>query len=108
MSNKFTPVTITFTFNGREYKGELSQVQGAGDTGVYHLMIDHYYKGRLRLSAYDNRWVFDGEFGELAEGFGLFLRLIHWVKCEMNEDEVGLLDYIDYNSESLFETINGS
>jgi len=40
-------MNITFTFNGKEYTGDLSKVQGAGDCSVYHLMIDNYYKGRL-------------------------------------------------------------
>jgi len=27
-------MNITFTFNGKEYTGDLSKVQGAGDTSV--------------------------------------------------------------------------
>jgi hypothetical protein len=86
-------VPITFTHIGKEYTGELSKVQGAGSTAVYHLMIDHYYKGRLRLSAFDNRWVFDGEFGQLAEGFGELLHLAHWIKHELEKDE----EYLFYS-----------
>jgi hypothetical protein len=85
---------IMFTYNCKEFTGELSQVQGAGNTSVYHLMIDQYYKGRLRLSAYDNRWVFDGEFSELADGFGLLLQLIHWIKQEVKRDEKGLFVFL--------------
>jgi hypothetical protein len=46
-------IQITFTHAGKKYSSELSQVQGAGETSVYHLMIDDYYKGRLRLSVFD-------------------------------------------------------
>lgn len=62
-------VPVTFTHNGKQYSGTLTQVQGAGQTGVWHLMIGNYYKGRLRVSAFDNKWVFDGEFAELADEF---------------------------------------
>jgi len=87
-------VNITFTYNGEQYNGDLSQVQGAGDTGVYHLMINKYYKKRLRLSAFDNRWVFDGEFADLAEGFAMWLDATNWIKSE-----------IDTNYESLFYSL---
>jgi hypothetical protein len=75
-------VNITFTFNSKEYAGDLSRVQGAGDTAVYYLMIDRYYRGRLRLSGFDNRRVFDGEFADLAKGFEVCLNLIDWIKSE--------------------------
>jgi hypothetical protein len=64
---------ISFVYNGRQVIAELDQVQGAGATGVYHLMIDNYYRGRLRFSTFENRWVFDGEFAELAERFGRYV-----------------------------------
>jgi len=82
---------ITFTHNSKQYTGDLSRVQGAGETGVYHLMINNYYRGRLRLSAFDNRWVFDGEFAPLAEAFGAFLHLLDWITCEMEENEEELV-----------------
>jgi hypothetical protein len=61
---------ITFTHNGKEYSGELSKVQGAGATGVYHLIINKVFKGRLRFSTYSKEWVFDGEFSEHAKEWG--------------------------------------
>jgi hypothetical protein len=81
---------ITFTHAGEEYVGELSQVQGAGSSAVYHLMIKNYYQGCLRISSFDSRWVFDGEFADLAEGFGELLRLVNWIKSELGEDEESL------------------
>ena len=74
-----------FTYRNSEFKGELSIVQGAGNTGLYHLMIDQYYKGRLRVSAFDDSLVFDGEFADLAEGFGDFLHLLKWIKSELSK-----------------------
>lgn len=50
-------IPITLTHEGKEYSGSLDQVQGAGGNSVYHLMIDKYYKGRLRR--YNDTWVFD-------------------------------------------------
>jgi hypothetical protein len=88
---------IIFTHNGAQYTGKLSQVQGAGDTGVYHLMIDNYYRGRLRLSAFDNKWVFDGEFAQLAEGFGALLHLVHWIRSEYEQDQESLVYYLVNN-----------
>jgi hypothetical protein len=64
---------IRFTHNGKEYIGELQKVQGAGETAVYHLIIDKYYKGRLRFSSSENKWVFDGEFAEVAERLGKYV-----------------------------------
>jgi hypothetical protein len=37
----FVVMNLIFTYRGKEYKGDLSIVQGAGDTGVYHLTIDN-------------------------------------------------------------------
>jgi hypothetical protein len=67
-------IPVTFEHNGKQYSGVLSQVQGAGETGVYHLTVNKYYKGRLRFSSFTNSWVFDGEFEELAEKFAEFIR----------------------------------
>jgi hypothetical protein len=85
---------VTFSHNGKWYTGELSQVQGAGSSAVYHLMIDKYYKGCLRVSAFDNRWVFDGEFADLAEGFGMWLHILDWIKSELEENEEELFYYL--------------
>ena len=64
-------------------------------------MIDNYYKGRLRLSAFDNRWFFDGEFADLAEDFGLFLELTNWIKSELELDEKELFYYLATNMHSV-------
>ena len=94
---------ITFTYNGKEYTGEISRVQGAGDTAVYHLMIDNYYKGRLRLSAFDNSWVFDGEFTNLAEGLSIWLETIGWIKCEIDVNCRELFCFLIHNNEDAFK-----
>ena len=87
-------MNIIFTYCGKEYNGELSIVQGAADNGVYHLTVDKYYKGRLRVSAFDNRWVFDGPFADLAEAYGSFLQVVGWVRAELNEDDAGIFYYL--------------
>jgi hypothetical protein len=83
-------VNIIFTFKDREYTADLSQVQGAGSSAVYHLTINNYYHGCLRISLFDNRWAFEGKFAELAEGLGELLHLVEWIKCEQEEDEEAL------------------
>jgi hypothetical protein len=75
-------IPIIFTSKGTEYSGELTKVQGAAASSVYYLMIGKYYKGRLRVSAFDERWVFDGYFENLAEGFGSFVLLLEWIKTD--------------------------
>lgn len=62
-------IPVQFKHNDKQHFGLFSQVQGGGGTAVYHLIIDRYYRGRLRLSAYDNKWVFDGESTDKAEWF---------------------------------------
>jgi hypothetical protein len=84
-------VPITFTHAGKEYSGDLSQVQGAGSTAVHHLTINNYFRGRLRVSAFDDRWVFDGEFTDLAEAFAAWLLFIQWIKQEVDDDHDGFL-----------------
>jgi hypothetical protein len=66
-------MNVIFTHKGKEFIGDLSQVQGAGSSAMYHLMINKYYRGCLRISMFDNRWLFDGEFAELAEAFGALI-----------------------------------
>jgi hypothetical protein len=90
---------LIFTYAGKQYDGELTQVQGAGGTSVYHLMIQNYYCGRLRFSAFNNRWVFDGEFEEMAEGFGILLSLSKWVKTELEQDEEQMFFHLFYDAE---------
>jgi hypothetical protein len=91
-------MSITFTYKGEQYTGELSQVQGAAGTGVYHLMIDNYYRGCLRLSAFDNCWVFDGEFADLAEGLGMWTHVLDWIKSELEENKEELFYYLTDSS----------
>jgi hypothetical protein len=43
-----------------------------------------------RLVAFDNRWVFDGKFAHLAEGFGALLHLVEWIKYGLEQDEEGV------------------
>lgn len=65
-------IPVSFDFNGTHYDGHLSQVHGVG-THYYHLMIDNYYYGQLRLVR--DEWVFDTNAGSkgwevLADYFG--------------------------------------
>ena len=69
----FGCIPIQFIHNRNILFGEFQPVQGAGTSAVFHLMIDGFYRGRLRLSAFDNEWVFDGEYAHLAAIFSLHL-----------------------------------
>jgi len=62
-------IPVWFHHGGKDYFGLFTQVQGAGSSSVYHLIIDQYYRGRLRRSAPHNQWVFDGEFADHADQF---------------------------------------
>jgi len=86
-------VHIIFTSKGREYTGELNNVQGAGDNRVYHLLINRYYMGRLRMSA-NNSWIFDGEFADLAEAFGTWLQLLSWIRHEIDSNPADLFYFL--------------
>jgi len=66
-------IPIVFQFNGKEYRGDLSPVFGAGEHNHFHLMIDNYYCGRLRFA--NCEWVFDSNplskgWERLADYFG--------------------------------------
>ena len=50
-------IPVSFECEGKAYNGFLSAVCGAG-TQVYHLMVDNFYNGRLRLTDRYG-WVFD-------------------------------------------------
>ncbi|WP_147202800.1 hypothetical protein [Segetibacter aerophilus] len=78
-------IRVVFDFKGKEYKGILSPLSGAGTLGNYHLMVDNYYWGTLSYSqgsegfnggvhAFPAGWVFDSpshpELNELADHFG--------------------------------------
>jgi hypothetical protein len=64
-------------------------------------MIDNYYHSRLRLFAFDNHWVFDGEFASMAEEFGGFVQLANWIKSELIEDKEALFYNLIGNSEAI-------
>ena len=66
-------IPVSFECEGRNYRGTLDAVHGAG-TEVFHLMIEKRYNGRLRLTEHHG-WVFDPtpytvKFKELIEYFG--------------------------------------
>ena len=50
-------VGIRFRFRGIAYEGTLEPVMGSGSTSNYHLMVNNYYWGRLRMA--NDKWVFD-------------------------------------------------
>jgi len=45
---------VSFTWNKKEYNGELRAVSGAGT--MYHLMVKNYYQGQLVKT--DKGWQF--------------------------------------------------
>jgi hypothetical protein len=64
-------IPITFEHEGNKYSGSLDPICGAGGN-TWHLMIDKFYYGRLRLN--DRGWFFDGEkFKDLANYFGEYV-----------------------------------
>jgi len=70
-------IPITFEHEGTAYKGSLEEVFGAG-AKIWHLMIDKFYWGRLRLT--DRGWVFDPtakdeSMAALADFFGEYVTL---------------------------------
>jgi hypothetical protein len=52
-------VHIPFQFDGKQLMGTLEAVCGAG-AQVYHLMVNRYYWGRLRLNPF-REWVLTGK-----------------------------------------------
>lgn len=52
-------IPVTFNHKAKDYSGHFTQIQGAGNSAVYHLMVDSYYKGRLRYSEFTKGWMFD-------------------------------------------------
>jgi len=64
-------VPIKFDHDGQHYDGHFAPVSGAGSSATFHLMINNYYFGRLRMGP--QGWVFDsnsGLFAKLADYFG--------------------------------------
>lgn len=45
-------VPITFEHEDKLYSGHFNSVSGAG-SGIWHLMIDNYYKGELHYSGHN-------------------------------------------------------
>jgi hypothetical protein len=69
-------IPITFTVDGRTYTGHFSRVSGSASTATFHLTINGFHYGRLRLREHDLQWFFDsndGMFGEMAEWFGSYV-----------------------------------
>ena len=68
-------IPVTFTYNGKEYRGYFPKVMGAGSTAMFHLNVGRFYWGRLRFSEFTNNWCFDAtpknpEMENLANEFG--------------------------------------
>ena len=40
-------IPITFNYQNKEYKGELSPVSGSGSNATYHLTVDGFHWGQL-------------------------------------------------------------
>ena len=63
-------IRVEFNYEGKHYKGFLSEVTGAGK--LWHLMINNYYMGQLLYSE-KYGWQFHNNKGtmkELADYFG--------------------------------------
>lgn len=68
-------VPITFEHEGKIYTGVFNSVSGAG-SGMWHLMIDNYYKGALHYSAHCGQWRFtsnSGKFDVLSNYFEAYM-----------------------------------
>lgn len=75
-------IPVTFTYQGKEYKGILTEVPGAGGTRgtVWHLTVDKTYWGQLIFL--ETGFVFHSqnnheEMKYLGEVFGLQVMLWH-------------------------------
>lgn len=70
-----TQIPVEFDYQGKHYKGHLTEVHGAGK--VWHLIINNYYFGQLVLSE-NYGWAFHSNKGimeDLAEYFGEIVTL---------------------------------
>lgn len=70
-------IPISFTCRGIAYKGELAEVSGMGGT-TWHLMIDRYYWGSVRLLE-SRGFVFHGNPPADAAGFNEMLEYFEQV-----------------------------
>lgn len=66
-------IPVIFPHNGKEMKGYLHAVAGAGG-GVWHLMVDNYYWGRLRQVG--DSWAFDISKEEVAHLVDYFAAVV--------------------------------
>lgn len=66
-------IPVTFTYQGKEYKGSFSRVAGGGSTALFHLTVDKRHWGQLFYGR--DKWFFFSnpmpELSELAEEFGM-------------------------------------
>jgi hypothetical protein len=87
-------IPVTFELKGKEYKGTLEQVMGAGSTAMYHLTVDRFHYGQLwyvsgspgfegGLDAVPAGWRFASnqhpELDKLADYFGYCVEA--WQDC---------------------------
>lgn len=62
-------IPVSFQYNGQHYEGTLDEVIGGG-SGVWQLMVNDYYWGRLRRV--NDEWFFDEskwDIGQLKDYF---------------------------------------
>jgi hypothetical protein len=72
-----TAIQPYFTFANVRYFGIFTPVMRAGDTLIYHLLINNFYQRRLRKT---DKWVFDGGFQtwlRTLENFSLFWKQLN-------------------------------
>lgn len=69
-------IPVSFDYCGKHYDGFLCSGKGAAQVegNQYDLMINGFFQGRLRLSQFNNEWLFDsigdsGRFAELVDYF---------------------------------------
>ena len=69
-------ISVLLTLLDRQFSGLLVKVSGAGDSSMFHLMIDNYYYGRLRYSQFEQRWVFDSnKKSDMVQPLGEYMKV---------------------------------
>jgi hypothetical protein len=66
-------IPISFELQGKQYVGTLDEISGAGG-GVWHLMVERYYWGRLRLV--NDEWYLDESSSEIQLRLDYFVAVI--------------------------------
>lgn len=66
-------IPVSFQYEGKTYRGILSQVPGAGGQ-LFHLMVNGYYKGQLLYTA--NGWHFTSQSGKLDHLESVFVEAL--------------------------------